>query len=140
MAETSETGAVGSAETARDNAEGAGTAREGGDGVVSARDRFQRLSSEVQSRYERVSEDVRRGAERASQEIRRGTEKARERYGEVADSARERYTQVRERSGELSRDLSFYVRDNPGRSVLIAAGVGFLVGLLVRRGRGEDEI
>lgn len=131
--------------------EGAETAREEAEGVVSARDRFQRLSSDVQNRYERVSEDVRRGAERASEEIRRGTEKARERYGEVAekakerygevaDSARERYTQVRERSGELSRDLTYYVRDNPGRSVLVAAGVGFLVGLLVRRGRSEDEI
>jgi ElaB/YqjD/DUF883 family membrane-anchored ribosome-binding protein len=120
--------------------EGAETAREDAEGVVSARDRFQRLSSEVQNRYERVSEDVRRGAERASQEIRRGTERARERYGEVAETARERYTQVREKSGELSRDLTFYVRDNPGRSVMIAAGVGFLVGLLVRRRRGEDDI
>lgn len=130
MAETSETGAVGSAETAREDAEA----------VVTARDRFQRLSSDVQNRYQQVSEDVRRGAERASKEIRRGTERARERYGEVADSARERYTQVREKSGELSRDISHYVRDNPGRSVAIAAGVGFLVGLLVRRGRGEDDI
>lgn len=120
--------------------EGAETAREESEGVVSARDRFQRLSSDVQNRYERVSEDVRRGAERASQEIRRGTERAKERYGEVAETARERYTQVREKSGELSRDLTFYVRDNPGRSVAIAAGVGFLVGLLVRRGRSEDDI
>lgn len=130
MAETSETGAVGSAETAREDAEG----------VVTARDRFQRLSGEVQSRYQRVSEDVRRGAERASEEIRRGTERARERYGEVAEGARERYAQAREKSGELSRDLAHYVRDNPGRSIAIAAGVGFLVGLLVRRGRSEDDI
>ncbi|HKH48216.1 MAG TPA: hypothetical protein VKM72_26455 [Thermoanaerobaculia bacterium] len=120
--------------------EGAETARTDSESVVSARDRFQRLTSDVQNRYERVSEDVRRGAERASQEIRRGTEKARERYGEVAESARERYTQAREKSGELTRDLAYYVRDNPGRSVAIAAGVGFLVGLLVRRGRSEDEI
>ncbi|HYU33607.1 MAG TPA: hypothetical protein VEW48_15750 [Thermoanaerobaculia bacterium] len=121
-------------------AEGAETAREDAESVVSARDRFKKLSQDVQGRYQQVSEDVRRGAERASHEIRRGTERARERYGEVADSARERYSQVRERSGELSRDVAHYVRDNPGRSVLIAAGVGFLVGLLVRRGRSEDEI
>lgn len=130
MADTSETGTVRNAETAHDDAEG----------VVSARDRFKRLSSEVQDRYQRVSSDVRRGAERASHEIRRGTERARERYGEVAETARERYVQARQKSGELSRDLSHYVRDHPGRSVLLAAGVGFLVGLLVRRGRDEDEI
>lgn len=121
-------------------AESAETAREGGEGVVTARDRFQRLTSDVQNRYQRVSEDVKRGAERASEEIRRGTERARERYGEVAENARVGYDRAREKSGELSRDLGFYVRDNPGRSVLIAAGVGFLVGLLVRRGRSEDEI
>ena len=87
-----------------------------------------------------MSEDVRRGADRATEEIRRGTDRARERYSEVAEEARAGYGKVRERSGELSRDLSFYVRDNPGRSVAIAAGVGFLVGQLVRRGRSGDDL
>jgi ElaB/YqjD/DUF883 family membrane-anchored ribosome-binding protein len=131
MADFDETGTAENAETAQ-----AG----GAEGVVSARDRFQRLSQDVQGRYQRVSEDVRRGAERATEEIRRGTDKARERYSEVAEEARAGYGKVRERSGELSRDLSFYVRDNPGRSVAIAAGVGFLIGLLVRRGRSEDDL
>ena len=131
MADFDETETAGNAETAQ-----AG----GAEGVVSARDRFQRLSQDVQGRYQRVSEDVRRGAERATEEIRRGTDRARERYSEVAEEARAGYGKVRERSGELSRDLSFYVRDNPGRSVAIAAGVGFLIGLLVRRGRSEDDI
>ncbi len=35
----------------------------------------------------------------------------------------------------LNREVNAYVNDNPGRSVLIAAGVGFLVGLLMRGGR-----
>lgn len=131
MADFDETETAGNAETAQ-----AG----GAEGVVSARDRFQRLSQDVQGRYQRVSEDVRRGAERATEEIRRGTDKARERYDEVADQARVGYAQARQRTGELSRDVSHYVRDNPGRSVAIAAGVGFLIGLLVRRGRSEDDL
>lgn len=131
MADKIETGPEGNAETAREG---------GAEGVVTARDRFQRLSQDVQGRYQRVSEDVRRGAERASEEIRRGTERARERYGEVAEEARVGYDRVRQRSGELSRDLAHYVRDNPGRSVLIAAGVGFLLGLVARRVRSEDEL
>ena len=114
------------------------TAHEGGtESVVTARDRFQR---EMQSRYERVSEDVRRGAERASQEIRRGSDVARERYSEVAANARVGYDKVRSNAGELSTEVTHYVRDNPGRSVLIAAGVGFLVGLLARRGAGREEL
>lgn len=129
MAEKDNPGATGNAETARD----------GGESVVTARDRFQRLSEDVQGRYQKVSDDVRRGAERARSEIRRGTEAAREGYDRVREGAREGYDTVRRNAGDWSRDLSFYVRDNPGKSVLIAAGVGFLIGLLVRRGREDDE-
>jgi ElaB/YqjD/DUF883 family membrane-anchored ribosome-binding protein len=103
------------------------------EGVVSARDRFQ-------NRYRRMSEDVRRGAERASAEIRRGTDTARETYREVSENARETYTRVRSEAGNLSREVTLFVRDNPGKAVAIAAGVGFLLGMLVRRGRGDDEV
>ena len=103
------------------------------EGVVSARDRFQ-------NRYRSVTEDVRRGAERASAEIRRGTETARQTYEEVSENARQTYTRVRSEAGNVSREVTLFVRDNPGKAVAIAAGVGFLLGLLVRRGRGDDEM
>jgi len=102
-------------------------------------DRYKKVSDDVQDRYKKVSEDVRRGAERASGEIRRGAERARETYGEVAENAQRSYQRVRSEAGNLSREVSLYVRDNPGKSVLIAAGVGFLLGLIARRGGGEDE-
>jgi ElaB/YqjD/DUF883 family membrane-anchored ribosome-binding protein len=122
-----------------DTQESVEAAREAVDeGVKSARDRFQRLSSDVQERYQKVSEDVRRGAERASQEIRRGADRARDQAREVADNAREGYEKARRKAGDLSRDVSYYVKDNPGKSLLIAAGVGFLLGLLAR-GRGGSE-
>jgi ElaB/YqjD/DUF883 family membrane-anchored ribosome-binding protein len=117
--------------------------------VTSARDRFQRLSQDVRGRYADVSQDVRRGAERATAEIRRGTERAsaefrrgteraRETYQEVADNARRQYDQVRSNAGDMTREVGFYVRDNPGKALLMAAGVGFLLGLVVR-GRGDDD-
>jgi ElaB/YqjD/DUF883 family membrane-anchored ribosome-binding protein len=34
----------------------------------------------------------------------------------------------------VSSDVNDFVQENPGRAVLLAAGVGFLIGLLVRRG------
>lgn len=129
MAEDVPTGQEGNAETAR----GRGT-----DGVGSARERFQRVSEDMQGRYRRVSDDVRRGAERASAEIRRGAERAREGYADVADNARRGYDKVRDDAGNLSREVGFYVRDNPGKALLIAAGVGFLLGLIAR-GRGDDD-
>lgn len=125
------------------NPEGAEmTGEPGGEGAVSARDRFQ-------SQYRKISDDVRRGAERASSEIRRGRETAKEKYQDVAETAREKYqdvaetarrsyTRVSSEAGNVSREVSLYVRDNPGKSVLIAAGVGFLLGLLIRRGGGDD--
>lgn len=122
MAENDPTGTTGNAETA-DNRDT--------EGVVSARDRFQ-------NRYRQVSEDVRRGAERASAEIRRGTDRAKETYRDVADSAREGYDKVRVDAGNLSREVGFYVRDNPGKALLMAAGIGFLLGLVVR-GRGDYD-
>jgi ElaB/YqjD/DUF883 family membrane-anchored ribosome-binding protein len=121
-----------------ENAEREG-AREGADtGVASARQRFQKLGDDFQDRYKKVSEDVRRGAERASTEIRRGAERARETYGEVAQNAGQSFERVRSEAGNLSREVSLFVRDNPGKSVLIAAGVGFLLGLIARR-RGDDD-
>ena len=126
------------------NPEGAEMTQEPeGEGAVSARNRFQ-------SQYRKISDDVRRGAERASAEIRRGKETAREKYEDVAETARDKYrdvadtarrsyTRVSSEAGNVSREVSLYVRDNPGKSVLLAAGVGFLLGLLIRRGGGDDE-
>jgi ElaB/YqjD/DUF883 family membrane-anchored ribosome-binding protein len=130
--------------------ENAEMARESDGEVVSARQKFQKLgdelqgrykkvSDDVQDRYKKVSEEVKRGAERASSEIRRGAERARETYGEVAENAERSYQRVRSEAGNLSREVSLYVRDNPGKAVLIAAGVGFLLGLLARRRGGDDE-
>lgn len=138
-----EDGSTPNAETARERED-----REM-DGVASARDRFQRLSEDVRGRYASVSQDVRRGAERASAEIRRGaeraseefrrgSERARETYSDVADNARRQYDRARSGAGDLTREVGFYVRDNPGKALLMAAGVGFLLGLIVR-GREDDD-
>ena len=118
---------------------GVETARKrGAEGVAAARERFQKLGEDVQGRYREVSEDVKRGAERASAEIRRGLPISRETYQDVSDNARRQYDRVRSDAGNLTREVGFYVRDNPGKALLIAAGVGFLLGL-VARGRGDDD-
>jgi ElaB/YqjD/DUF883 family membrane-anchored ribosome-binding protein len=107
------------------------------DGVAAARDKFQRLGDDVQHRYKQVSKDVRRSAERASKEIRRGAEAARESYRDAADKVQDGYRKASKDLKRVGRDVGEYVRENPGKSVLIAAGVGFLVGLIVRR-RDDD--
>jgi ElaB/YqjD/DUF883 family membrane-anchored ribosome-binding protein len=108
-----------------------------------AKARVGKITEDVQSRLRDASEDVRRGAERASAEIKRGYERAshaaREGYEETARNMREGYTRVRKDFDGLSHDVNEYVRDNPGKSVLMAAGVGFLIGLLFRVGGGRED-
>jgi ElaB/YqjD/DUF883 family membrane-anchored ribosome-binding protein len=108
------------------------------DAAREARERFGRISGDLQDRYRRVSEDVRRGAERAQSELRRGADTARERYESTSAGLRESYAKARTGADDLTRQVSDYVRENPGKSVLMAAGVGFLLGL-VFRGRGDEE-
>ena len=129
MAEDVPNETEGAAETAR---------RRGAESVAAARERFQKMGDDMQGRYRQVSDDVKRGAERASAEIRRGAERARESYSDVADNARRGYDKVRSDAGDLTREVGFFVRDNPAKALLIAAGVGFLLGL-VARGRGDDD-
>jgi ElaB/YqjD/DUF883 family membrane-anchored ribosome-binding protein len=108
------------------------------DGVAAARDKFQRLSDDVQHRYKQVSKDVKRSAERASKEIRRSADAARDTYNTAADKVQKGYKRASKDLSRVGRDVGEYVRENPGKSVLIAAGVGFLLGLVVRR-RGDDD-
>lgn len=81
----------------------------GGDhgGVTEARERFSRLAGQVR--------DFGRG------------------HGVDRERLRQGYRQAEERARVFSGDVNDFVQTNPARAVLIAAGIGFLIGLLVRR-------
>jgi ElaB/YqjD/DUF883 family membrane-anchored ribosome-binding protein len=71
----------------------------------------------------------------------RGT-RIRETVGQVADNVKAKASSLRDKIRDTEWDdvvdnVKGYVRDNPGKSVAIAVGVGFAVGLLLRR-RGDD--
>ena len=53
----------------------------------------------------------------------------------AAEGLKHGYERVRKDFDDLSSDVNAYVRDNPGRSVLIAAGIGFVLGMALRRDR-----
>jgi ElaB/YqjD/DUF883 family membrane-anchored ribosome-binding protein len=123
-------------------ATGAETAREGrSDGdLLSAREKFRQATQDVRRGAERVTDEVRRSAERVTDEVRRGAEVARERYDEAAENLRLGYERVRTQATDVGTQVNTYVRENPGKSVLIAAAAGFLLGLVVRRSRSYDEV
>ena len=57
---------------------------------------------------------------------------ASEKSDHLRDVAEEHFTDARERIGDWQEETERYVRENPTKSVLIALGVGFLVGRLFR--------
>ena len=106
----------------------------------------------AREKFSEVADNLGRGAGSASSKVKEkageASAKVKEKAGQVSTAAREGYDVAAERAKQgydkarkdldhLTSDVNEYVRDNPGKSVLIAAGVGFLIGLIFR-GRGRD--
>jgi ElaB/YqjD/DUF883 family membrane-anchored ribosome-binding protein len=61
-----------------------------------------------------------------------------EKYSAASDFTRSQYNRAKEKIddvdfGAITDQVRSYVRSNPGKALLISVGVGFLVGLLLRR-------
>lgn len=64
-----------------------------------------------------------------------------DKYEDASGAVRDGYNAMRERVedvdfGAITDQVRTYVRSNPGKALLISVGVGFLIGLLLRR---DDE-
>jgi ElaB/YqjD/DUF883 family membrane-anchored ribosome-binding protein len=109
--------------------------------LQTAREKFSEVADNLGQGAGSASTKVREKAGQASTVVKEKAGQvstvARERYGVAAERAKEGYEKARKDLDHLTQDVNEYVRDNPGKSVLIAAGVGFLIGL-VFRGRGRD--
>lgn len=67
-----------------------------------------------------------------------------DKYSAASDAARDQYNRVREKMedvdfGAITDQARSYVRSNPGKALLISVGVGFLVGLLLRRSDDDED-
>ena len=65
--------------------------------------------------------------------------KARDQFDDVSEDVRKNVKtaarKIEKDYGDVWNDVRRYMRDNPGPSVAIAAGIGFLLGYLIR---GDD--
>jgi len=113
------------------------------DGLDEARERFEEATDDLEKRARRTRRELRRRAEEAGdaakEKVEHVREQARERYDKARDGLQKGYEKVRKDAGDLVEDVNAYVRQNPGKAVLFAAGAGFLIGLL-SRGRRREEI
>jgi ElaB/YqjD/DUF883 family membrane-anchored ribosome-binding protein len=61
-----------------------------------------------------------------------------DKYSAASDKVRDGYNAVREKVddvdfGAVTDQVRSYVKSNPGKALLISVGVGFVIGLLLRR-------
>jgi len=73
----------------------------------------------------------------------RAKEYVNEQYGRASGAVRDGYNTVREKVedvdfGAITDQVRSYVRSNPGKALLISVGIGFVVGLMLRRDERED--
>ncbi len=116
---------------------------DGGDAKGSAQEQLQAAREkfgEVVGGVEQKVQGIRGSAGRKGKELKAGVakagEKARERYEATRHQVSEGYDKVTKDLDQLTKDVNDYVRHNPGKAVAIAAGIGFVVGLLFK-GRKE---
>lgn len=101
-------------------------------GLEEAREDLEEAAGKVAESARRTRREMRRRAERF------GTA-AKERYGAAVEGMKSGYEKVRKDAGDVATEVNAYVRENPGKSILIAAGAGLLLGLLIGGGRRRGD-
>ena len=81
------------------------------------------------------------GADSSEGRFGRARQYVNETYENASGKVRDGYNSMREKVedvdfGAITDQVRTYVRSNPGKALLISVGVGFLIGLLLRR---DDE-
>jgi ElaB/YqjD/DUF883 family membrane-anchored ribosome-binding protein len=80
-----------------------------------------------------AAEQAHRLGEQAQQWQESATKMAQDTYSNVRDSASEYIQQGRERAMQLEESVETFIHDQPLKSILIAAGIGFACGFLLMR-------
>ena len=115
---------------------------EGAMGKVSEQlDRAREKFTEVAGEVEKKAKAIGGSAGKATQQVKETAEKAstvaKEKYGVAREKVVVGYDKARKDMDTLVEDVNEYTRDNPGKAVLIAAGVGFVLGMLIRPRRHD---
>ena len=97
--------------------------------VGEAREKFQHVASDVGERFQKASATAQQEFRERSQHAR---EVAREKYQVASAQMQDGYARVRKDVDVYVDDVNDFVRHKPGTAILIAAGAGFLLGLLFR--------
>ena len=98
-----------------------------------ARQIAQSAEERAQLLKESAAEKAQEFREYAGEKATQIADVAGEKASQFKDVAGEQWEETRVKAREVHADFEEYFRQHPTKSVLVAAGVGFLVGLIVRR-------
>lgn len=88
---------------------------------------------QIKGKAQEAKDKLREMGSAASEQVNQIKDSASEYYQQGREKAQEYYEQGRQKAMELEQNLEDYVREQPLKSVMIAAGVGLLLGILWRR-------
>jgi ElaB/YqjD/DUF883 family membrane-anchored ribosome-binding protein len=94
--------------------------------VESQADAVGNAASKVSDKAQEVTQNLRDFGTHAA-------DVAQQKYGEVRDRAADYYNRSKDAAQDWEQSLESYVQEKPLQAVLIAAGVGLILGLIWRR-------
>lgn len=116
--------------TSQDTAQASGRQNQAQDPGTQIRDRVQELGAQVHELAQEIGMQVRDWAQDVGGQLKEGAQEA---MRQVETSTSQFSAQGHEAVGQLEKTLEDYIRAKPLQSLLIAAGVGVVLGLLWRK-------
>jgi len=102
-----------------------------------AREKFTEVAGEVEKRARSLGDSATKATQQVKQSAEKASAVAKEKYDVAREKVKVGYEKARKDMDTLIEDVNEYTRDNPGKAVLIAAGVGFVLGILMRPRRHD---
>ena len=96
----------------------------------SGKDHLRAAAGDIKEAVSAKVEDIRQAAAEKTEELR---EAAQDKVQELRGAAESTWSEARSQAKTWQVEGETYIRDNPTKAVFIAVGVGFVLGLLLRK-------
>lgn len=95
-------------------------------------------TGETKSRFDRARDAVSSASDKVKEKVSSAGDSVKKTYASASEKAKTQYGEVRDKVKDIELEESIesarnWVRENPGTAVLLSVGVGFLIGLILRR-------